>query len=281
MSDMSLKKIVLLMAAACLCVVFLVVFLKKYSSVFHPLTEADYPIARHVRYNFTLQNTNNKIIKDAEFWAYAPVKQTPTQLCLDIETSHPYQLISDTIKADLKLADVPNPMREKHLKQFIRAEKYIESDHPELSNLAKNFKDSNPIKMAEKAFQWVTDNLEYTGFSAKDRGALYAIKNKKGDCTEYMYLFAALCRANKIPCRCLGGYFVENDCILLPSAYHNWAEFYDEGKWWIADAQKKFFKEKSSSYIVFNLIDNSTEGKMGSFRRFRTSGNGLKAKMNK
>ena len=43
-------------------------------------------------------------------------------------------------------------------------------------------------------FQWVSQNVKDDGYSAKDRGALYALTNRKGDCTEFMYLFVALCR---------------------------------------------------------------------------------------
>ena len=46
----------------------------------------------------------------------------------------------------------------------------------------------------------------YVGYIKNDRGALYALKTKEGDCTEFMHLFVALCRANKIPARCIGGY---------------------------------------------------------------------------
>jgi len=249
-----------------------------------------------------LQNTTNRLLKHADFWTYAPVKQTSTQRCIGLETSHPYQLISDnlgnqilhfafdnlppyatkivTIKANLELSDTPTSTSVGDLQPFLRAEKYLESDAPELSRFAKKFKDSEQVKTAENIFRWVADHVQYTGFSANERGALYALRNKKGDCTEFMYLFAAFCRANGIAARGIGGYVCSENTVLKPNDYHNWAEFYQDGAWRIADPQKKVFMENQSHYIAMQVIAESTNNPMGRFHRFRFAGDGLKVKMN-
>jgi hypothetical protein len=94
-----------------------------------------------------------------------------------------------------------------------------------------------------------------------------------------MSLFAALCRAKKIPARGIGGYVCSGDSILQPGSYHNWAEFYEAGAWRIADPQKKVFRNRPSDYIAMRIIGESSKNPMGEFNRFRSSGDGLEVKM--
>jgi len=275
------------------------IVVKKHDWVSSP--EAHYIIPRHIQYSFTLQNKTNRLVKEPEFWTYAPVKKTPTQQCVKLEASHPFQLISDdlgnqivyftfknlppygtkiiTIEADLLLSDTSNPMLVRDLSAYLQAEKYCESDDPEISRLAKELKGPKPVKTAENIFRWVAGNVEYTGYLRDSRGALYALRNKKGDCTEFMYLFSALCRANNIPARCIGGYVCQENAVLKSNGYHNWVEFCDGGVWKIADPQRKVFMQHPSQYIAMQVIQKSSTNPMGDYRRFRCVGDGLKVKM--
>jgi transglutaminase-like putative cysteine protease len=268
------------------------------------IPEPTYSMSRQVRYSFTVQNTTNRLLKQADFWTYGPVKQTSTQLCVNLEATDPYQLISDsdefgnqilhfslqnlppystriiTIKADLRLTDTPNPSSVKDLERYLQPERGLESDDPEISVQAEELKQADDLKTAESIFHWVGDYLQYTGYSAKDRGALFALKQKKGDCTEFMSLFVALCRAVGVPARAIGGYVCTENTILKPSAYHNWAEFYQDGAWKLADPQKKVFMEKPSHYIATRVIGESSKNPLGEYHMFRFEGEGLKIRMN-
>lgn len=263
--------------------------------------ESSYPIRREVQYGFIIQNKTPDILKGAEFWTYGPVKLNSTQKCIQLEVSRPYQLIMDdlgnqilhfrfenlpphaieiiTIKASLGLSDVPNAVPIDDLRPFLRPEKFIESDHPEVLQMAAKFASATPREITEEIFRWVADNIGYAGYLRDTRGALYALRNRRGDCTEYMCLFAALCRANKIPARGIGGYACSEDAILKPGSYHNWAEFYEAGAWRIADPQKRVFMERPSDYIAMRIIGESPKNPMGEFNRFRSSGNGLEVRM--
>ncbi|MFH0726516.1 MAG: hypothetical protein V2B19_09245, partial [Pseudomonadota bacterium] len=148
--------------------------------------EPVYTIPRQIRYAFTLQNTSNSLLKKAQFWTYAPVKKTPTQHCVNIETSHSHELIMDnlgnqillfvlenfppyacrviTVKADLMLAQEPNPVRIEDLKPFLGSERYIESDHVKLVTLAQTLKTPDSAETAENIFQWVANHVTYSGF---------------------------------------------------------------------------------------------------------------------
>jgi len=135
------------------------------------------------------------------------------------------------------------------------------------------------LKTAENIFNWVANNVKYSGYLSNDRGALYALSHKKGDCTEYMYLFTALCRASKIPARCIGGYICRKNSVLRPNGYHNWSEFYQDSTWRVVDPQNKNFMKDPSHYIAMKVFGSSSESSMGGYHRFRFKGDGLKVRM--
>ncbi|MBW2116934.1 MAG: transglutaminase domain-containing protein [Deltaproteobacteria bacterium] len=298
-----MKKSNIYIIAPCIClvvigVIVLIILMKP------RLAQPSYPVSRHIRYAFTLNNKTNSVIKNAGFRACAPVSRTATQKCSGLYSSHPYRLITDdlgnhvlnfsfkdippfatkiiSIKADLLLSDIANPIAVTDLKPFLRPERYIESDDPDICRLARKLKvnATSPVKTAENIFHWVAGNVQYSGYLKNARGALYALKNKMGDCTEFMYLFVALCRASKIPARCIGGYVCLEDRILNPGDYHNWAEFYEDGLWRIVDPQNKIFMKSQSNYIAMKIIEESPDNPMPQFGRFRVKGSGLEARMN-
>lgn len=264
--------------------------------------EASYPLSRKIQYSFTLHNATNQVLKNAEFWAFAPVKQTSTQLANTIEASHPYQLTADefgnqvlhfnfeqfppyatkivTIKAKVKLADSPNQLTVENTEHYIKAEKYIELGDPDIRAAAKRFAGNANEATAEKIYQWVASNLKYSGYIKDDRGAAYALNNKQGDCTEYMYLYTALARSNNIPTRGMGGYVYNENAILRASDYHNWAESYLDNTWQVVDPQNKVYAEKPQRYIAMRVITDKQSKRLNTSHRFAYAGEGMQVRMN-
>ena len=160
------------------------------------------------------------------------------------------------------------------------SEEYCEADDPEIVGTAEKLRVKDPLVTAENIFHWVAGHLKYEGYSRNAQGALHALKTGKGDCTEFMYLFAALSRASKIPARGIAGYVIHEDAVLRPGGYHNWATFYDDGRWRMADPQRKIFMKNPSNYIAMRLIGPSHDNPMGDHNRFRIEGEGLKVRMN-
>jgi hypothetical protein len=259
------------------------------------------PISRIIQYGFTVQNKKNYLVTEAEFWTYAPVKLTSTQRCITLEVSHPYQLIVDdlgnqilhfrfknfpphavktiNVTAVIEVSDTAIQALFNNSNQYLKPENYVESNDPEMCQLAKSLKAQTIRQTAENIFRWVADNVRYEGYLKDNRGALYAFKNRRGDCTEYMFLFTALCRANNIPARGIGGYVCKENGILEPSSYHNWAEFYEGGAWRTGDPQKRIFIKNSSHYIAMRIIATPSNNPMGESHRFRVSGDEIEAKM--
>jgi len=266
--------------------------------------DEEYPILRKIRYSFTLQNTTNSLVKNVKFMAYGPVKKTSIQNTIDIKSSLPYKLEIDklgnqllyfnidklppfstkiiSISADIGLTNKPNIEPHNKSSNFLNEEKYIETSSPELIVLAKRFRSKNPSLMAKNINNWVNGHINYSGYIKNDHGALYAYKTKKGDCTEYMYLFTALSRINGLPARGIAGYVYEEDAILKPSDFHNWAEIYIDNAWQVADVQEKKIFVEQYKYIAMRIIAEHTNEKLEpkKTQRFFVWNDSVSVKMN-
>jgi hypothetical protein len=261
-----------------------------------------YSISKQIQYSFTLQNKSHQVIKQAELWTFAPVKQTASQRCLKLQSNYPHKLLTDdsgnqvlhftfenlapygsrvvTIKTHLLVSATANPISSAPLSWDLNPQKYIESDHPAINRIAHKLQKSDASKTIEEVFRWVADNVRYSGYAGRDRGALYALEHKKGDCTEYANLFVALCRANGIGARLIGGYVCPQSGVLKARAYHNWGEFYKNGTWQLADPQNRVLMRNSADYIAMRIIHGSEDDPMGPYNRFRFKGEGLAVRMN-
>ena len=265
-------------------------------------SEAHASVLHRIQYGFTLENTTNRMIEKGELWTYAPLPQTATQSCGTVDASHPYRLLRDdlgnrilhftlrdlppfsvtiiTIKADLVFTDTPYPVAVETPQHYLKPEPFVESDDPQILQLARQLRGKDSMQTARHLFRWVAGNIRYAGYLREERGALYALRKREGDCTEYTDLFVALCRAGGIPARGIGGYPCGSDALLKPNTYHNWAEFFQDGAWHIADPQRKVFLTDSSPYVAMRVTGESRESPMENFSRFRFGGEGLKVRMN-
>lgn len=252
--------------------------------------------------SFTLWNSTNQSVKDVIFWIYAPVKETSTQQYVNINASHSYEIETDElgnqileftfmelppyaakiidIEAHLMLSNRLNKKPIQQFKRYIRPEKYCESDHSLIIDLAKKLIDENPLKTSNRIFKWVSGNVTYSGYTKNTRGALYSIRERKGDCTEFSYLFTALCRANGINARTVGGYICHDNSVIKPGGYHNWAEFYDNDRWKMVDPQRKVFVKNQLQYIVMRILGESTIDSGNEDGLFGCIGEGVEVKMN-
>ena len=132
-----------------------------------------------------------------------------------------------------------------------------------LSNSIVNPTD-NPIEKARKIFNWVSDNIDYTGDLTDEKGALWAYNNLKGDCSEFSSLMITLLRIQNIPARKVTGFVVSNNPSLRPKPGdtwsfdasevlgHAWMEYYVPDIGWIAcDPTWDYFNR--IDYLRFNL----------------------------
>jgi len=130
-------------------------------------------------------------------------------------------------------------------------EHLIESNNTLIVTTAQNVvgEETNLHKMALNIYEFVVNGLTYEA-QLEEQGAIWALQNRKGDCSEYSYLFVALCRAMGIPSRVLTG-FAFNNYIQSSSDGHMWAEYYLENYGWVpVDAGWNMFDELDGRHFA-------------------------------
>jgi transglutaminase-like putative cysteine protease len=258
------------------------------------------PAIKLLRYSFTLHNPSNTPISEAGIRLFAPVAVNATQTCRRITVDQPHEILPDAagnrvihlpvktlapfgsrvvnVEAEIALYAAPRRVRLPDRDPWLKSARFIESDHPELRQLAAGLRGRGTLQTAERIFSWVSSNLRSSGVSAKDRGALHAFKTRAGDCTEFAGLFAALCRAAGIPARVVGGFVLRESGIVSFHDYHNWAEFHHDGTWHLADPQRGVFRGGTGDYIAMQI--NAEDGPLPAGERFKVLGTGLRVRMN-
>lgn len=125
---------------------------------------------------------------------------------------------------------------------YAQSEKYIESNNTLILGKAQALVGNltNTFRIAERMYDFTRTYLTYVSQS-NIQGALWALQNGRGDCTEFGTLFAALMRAVGIPARTVVGHSaiqlsqggIANATSLWVDSPHLWAEFYVEGYGWV------------------------------------------------
>lgn len=118
-------------------------------------------------------------------------------------------------------------------KKYVELEELIESNNSTIISLAHNLT-NNVDSWHEKAlriYDFVYHHIHYEK-QDEERGALWALENGAGDCSEYSYLFVALCRAVGIPARIQAGFAFHRTSETLEDG-HMWAEYYLENYGWV------------------------------------------------
>ncbi|WP_265281759.1 transglutaminase-like domain-containing protein [Verminephrobacter aporrectodeae] len=265
--------------------------------VAHAECDARRCVLRHLRFFLKTSNPLDRALLEQRLWCYLPANLAG-QRVVQTHVSVPHQIYPDalghlilelsfdrfppfahkivTIDATLALNGSERRQELAAPREWLAAERFIESDHPQIGLLARQLGRSTPALSARAIFEWVQGNIRYAGYLAEDRGALQALLTSQGDCTEYADLVVALCRALGIPARMVGGYVVDGDAVVLPQDYHNWAEVFWDGQWQVVDAQKGDWLGASAHYVVFRIYRDVASNPVGLAHRFRISGD-LKA----
>lgn len=270
-----------------------------------PLTdrpEAVFSGSKTVQYSFTIQNRKAEPLPAGELALYAPVRETSNQRVIEIDASHPFEMESDElgnqvlwfrladfgpfesrvvrVRVQLQTASTPNRVPIPDPSAFLMAERYVELDAPQLQRIAADLKRDTPLATARAIYDWIGRNIQSKEYIEDDRGALWAVRHREGDCTEFMYLYMALARLNGIPARGVGGYVLQSSAVLRPAGFHNWAEIYVDGAWHVVDAQERVFMTEQERYVALRILREASLSLLDTSHRFSFSGNGLSVAMN-
>ncbi|MCJ7472156.1 MAG: PKD domain-containing protein, partial [Actinobacteria bacterium] len=146
------------------------------------------------------------------------------------------------------------------LDNYLKSQNLIDSDSAPIKDAVEKVvgSEDDSYKIAEKLYNFVVDNFEYdfVRLAEKERidyKASELLKIKKGVCTDYAILYAALCRAAGIPAKYIGG--IPIDSVIseedkeLETA-HAWNEIYLPDYGWIPIDPTGELKFLTSNYYL-------------------------------
>lgn len=252
-----------------------------------------------LRYFFTARNTTARALHDVSLVLFLPRRQGAAQRADTVNASLPatiqfeplanqsatltttfppfgQKVISLDATVHLAAAPLPEPLE---TEKFLEPEPFIESDDSSIHERASRLSGTSPREIALQAQDFVRAALTATSYTPEDRGAAQALSTGRGDCTEFAYLFVALLRARGIPSRVISGFVVEQDTLLRPANYHNWAEFYDGERWRLADPHSGVFDEGYDRYVTFRVLSAKGQGRIHGAQRFAASAAGVEIEM--
>lgn len=232
----------------------------------------DFPVSRHVHWEFTVRNLTDQALHEVEFLSFLPLPDTWQQSLVAVTGSHPIekQLNSQAqsigrielttippygqrnirLEAELAMAeDFDNPELAS-IESLLEAEALVESDHGQIVQLAQELDRGDSEKTIRAIYEWLIGEVTYSGYDPVDRGALHGLTQRNGDCTEYSALAVALARAIGLPARMVNGYVMPEDGRLGAYDFHAWAEIRVDDRWLIIDAQDRHFDPPPAHYLA-------------------------------
>ena len=245
-------------------------------SVAHAESSADpYPVRRHLRYSLTIRNTSSTLVRAAAVRAIAPADRTAAQKSIEISASMPFETATDAVgnqtlmfrvtlapfaskiiavDAVVALAEERRPERLQDRKAYLAADQFAEVDNAAIQGAAASIGRSGADALAPQLVAWASDHVADVGYVAERRGALFALEEKRGDCTDAADLLVAVARARALPARRVSGFVVDGDTVVRSADYHDWAEVYVQGAWRIADPNKRVFDSQSQRYVSMRIL---------------------------
>ena len=122
----------------------------------------------------------------------------------------------------------------------------VDYNNPEIMEKAEEITEGckNDLEKVKRIYNFV-QGLTYD-FNGEEKSASWTLENMKGDCTEFSFLFIALCKASGIDARPVWGWLPNENSKIS----HLWAEVY-LGEWYSIDLTEKNF-HVFKPHITFN-----------------------------
>ncbi|KPL02751.1 MAG: hypothetical protein AMJ90_04915 [candidate division Zixibacteria bacterium SM23_73_2] len=128
------------------------------------------------------------------------------------------------------IADIPGEIKKKYL---VDDTKFC-IDDPFIKNSAEKVvgDEQNPYWIARKLYNFVLANMHYE-LAGGWNIAPAVLKRGSGSCSEYSFVYIALCRASGIPARYAGSVAIRGDDASQDDVFHRWCEIYLPNYGWI------------------------------------------------
>jgi transglutaminase-like putative cysteine protease len=150
------------------------------------------------------------------------------------------------------------------LNAFLDPDIYVESGNEWIRSLASQMAQgqTNPFQTLEALYDHVREHMTYDEYHPEDHGALWALENGTGDCTDFTDALLALSRAAGIPARFLEGVTYSSE---EGQVKHDWLEAYLPGHGWaplhpawggFPERREAYFARMSLDHIVVTIGRN-------------------------
>ena len=193
--------------------------------------------------------------------AYATFTFASLDEALDLKITANMQLFRyDLSAARAGVASLAGSQDE-NLPGYLTAERYIECDQPEVRTLAAKADGAGDIETVEALYDSVIRTLRVSGYQIEDGGALAAVRERQGDCTEHSDLLVALCRSRGIPARVCEGLITDYSDV----PRHAWVEVFTREHGWVPfdPAQGRSgngsFERLKPMYIYLSKVRNDPQ----------------------
>jgi len=129
-----------------------------------------------------------------------------------------------------ELKDIPKEIKEKFLADDTKYSvngPFIQSSTNEAVG-----DEANAYWIARKIFNYVIDRIEYERVGGWNI-APTVLKRGTGSCSEYSFVYIAMCRAAGLPARYVGSVVIRGDDASADEVFHRWVEVYLPNYGWI------------------------------------------------
>jgi hypothetical protein len=165
------------------------------------------------------------------------------------------------------LRDIPKEINDKYLVDDTK----FAINSPTIQNAVKMAvgNETNPYWIMRKIFRYVIDHLEYE-LSGGWNIAPAVLERGTGSCSEYSFVYIAMCRAAGLPARYVGAITQRNDLASEDDVFHRWCEIYLPGYGWVPvdpsggdqkspGAQANFIGHVANRYLVTTVGGGGSE----------------------
>ena len=260
-------------------------------------------VMRHLRLGYAVQNRSADLVPLAELWVRAPLARTPWQRCGTPAATRAFVLEAAAdggqllrfaftnfppfasevvwVDVDVQLAPAPAAEAAPAAPALLAASAPFDFQDPAFAPVLRAITGRRPPPPAElgtRIVRWVGERVRADSYSAGQRGALDALRDGRGDCSERMALTVALCRSAGLPARGVGGVNTARDRVVRASDFHDWSVYHDGACWRLADPGARA-PVSWEHYVAFEWIDGSLPQTTAEVRRFRAAGAGVVARM--
>lgn len=128
------------------------------------------------------------------------------------------------------LDDIPSDI----VKAYTVNDAKFDYEHPTIQSALETAvgDESNPYWIARKIYNYLIEKLEYElvgGWNV----APTVLERGTGSCSEYTFVYIAMCRAAGVPARYVGSVVIRGDDASQDQVFHRWVEVYLPGYEWV------------------------------------------------